>query len=1400
VASLLDQLLNEIATITGLSVDEVNKNFTKEQLDHLLQVSKCEDESSVAPIATNLEDISCKDDGAPSDLVNDLKNTGNFPEGLKDAQKSDYKKKDKDKPFDGSECIESVQEVNADIKKQMDDHMEHNILLNRLYELEDNLKPLEYYYKERAKRMSEILGDFKPILAEMKRLRDNIDYHKNSLIPPQVSTINYQNSQAVPDSTILSNATTERDRLQAIVDADEVSFNAEEAKRNTEEQKYPLMQNGNITNYGDTTNPSLARRLQLVSQVKSTIGTSMISSIGSGLEAYSEYIDINVKTPAGNYTQVLQTPLVGFEIKFQDLNYMMLDKEKFNIETGDRFVYKERFLIKDNPLLLKNSFFTGAPGYTISNTAANQDNNSKGAIYTQYYNLLDDPTNNFFTPTERGLSSSISQLDPKLRGQDSITKKEKQTDYFISSLDKMQNFYKNFDTIFEAKRQQVRSTVRTNNLTTSKSQLELVARYDVELLLALGRVNLFHQPGSTTMTNPDGSTSIVNTGMSTGSQTAVDAISNANLIFTQRLADLQEEIIRLEKIVKEDKPTPEKIKAALKAKSTKCFEDMEDDADGEAGCSDVKAVLGSDPFFESLDGIDPSLPNFSQGCYWKEFAKLATMQGLFPMINNPTTFRYWPVGLVIPTPALLIKIPLPQIWIPLITISTPLGVLVVFLNINGIFISPVIFFLSASGYKQHLVTVRGSSDKFGSDRNDVLIKPLIQIPLATQAKLDIAQAGSLKPEDNMTEEEAAKVGILQDKKAQADADGDTVRSYKAEKEIADTKSQAVDRVKPETAKMADAADKGEEAAETVANVKKKIFKTMDDLGKPPINRINKLKEQSVERADTLKAEKLTAMENGESERVKEINEELKSDGLDLDAKKNAYIDDLLDYFDTITFPTEILPKETDKLDPKPESEDDTGDKSEEMSSSLDKEFVSDQSAKVKTMIGVNIAKHKEDIEAEMPSGTLNVDTDTDEIKETLKTALDTTAGKTKGDGSKPTNVDSTSLQLRDAKDKMDNASSSDEIVKAKKDYENTQKSVSKKMDAARTKQTLSLTPTIIGLLSGVNVALDPFAKCCPKDTFSIGFPFPPLVTAAISTGVAAAKGAIDGLSANGLKSLFGGKSNVGAKDMRLGLLSIVQNSIPDSVSIPKPELNLSAGTDMFSGILGGLSMPQASFPSALGSQQLKKKVTIDLSIVKPTIKAGLEQYLQNNLLSKNSQSLETDFIHANPNDIKAFMKKFIDSQTDAISSKLDTYYKIINAAKIKNGNGMDLNVLEKAVFNVPPFGPAAKALFIVKGKLKFAKTKSKAQFIISEDALKIASGILKTALTPIVSNPVAGLLIAGAGATSTTGLIRKIHPILSADDIPPWERMTMKNVLFLLFLDEFNSVGADQVGFFRSYL
>jgi hypothetical protein len=1309
----------------------------------------------VTPLVSNLDDISCRDDGAPLDPT---------------TQDPLASIPNPDPPFDGSECVESVQEVNKKVKDSLDSYTAHNILLNKLYELHDNLKPLETYYLERSKRMAQLIGIFEPILREIKRLEELITKIRNEDLPDVRERLDYArrwNSAQVIESIAL-----EEEELQSLLSESVINLREQRSLKDENSKLYPALMDPVLLNTQFGVSPS-----SLISSINKFIGSTEKDELRSELLNYSEFIKMNIVRQVTGLDSLLSNPAISFNIQLQNLISIKTDREKFDVQTGDRSIYQEVHKIIDSPLLEKTSFFESVPGYKLTHIEGKQV--SRGRLYTDYYNKLEDPINEFFSTGERGLTSIASQLDPKLKGSDHITKREKGKDYYIRDLELMQQFYQNFDELFESKKKQVRNQVVEENTENLTKAFEKIARADIDILLSVGRIN-FDLPEDSEVL-----------------RTVIDKIKDANLKFVNLIKDLQDEISRIENIMDELKPTPEKVRKMLKEESSICFDKIDDAID--SPCQDTLDILGSDPFFESLDGINPTLPNFSQACYWDEFSKLANNQGLFPIPNDPRTLRYWPVGLTIPTPLGLVKIPLPIIWIPLVTISTPLGVMQMMLTINGVFISPVIFFLSSSGYKQHLVTVRGSSVKFGSDKDDELIKPTIKIPLSVQANLDMQKiGGSVNIDEELTEEETAKLNILDQKKSEADSNNDTVRSYKASKEANGIKQEASDRITPDTQKMKEAADRGETVEEMTEKIKKAVFQNMDDRGKPPLNNIDKLKERSFKRRDKLKKEKVKALEEGNLDKVKEINEDLKSDGINLTEKQDAYKKDLLNYFDSITFPIEIVPKQKDKIDPKEDGTDSSNDSRDEMASSLKKEYASDKSVKVKNILGLNIAKHKEEIEKVGPGESLNIDENPEKIKQHMKDMLDVTVSKSTGEGSTILDPNSAFKQLRSAKENVESKNTEEEKARAKEELDKTQLALSKKMDASRTRQTLSMTSSVVSNFANADVSMDPFAPCCVKDEFDIGFPFPSGVQIPLNQGSSIIKSAIDKLSNAELKSLFGGKNNVGSKDMRLGLLNISKFSVDDSVSVEKPELNLDSATSMFSGILKGLSMPQASLPEELSKQQLDKKTTINTSIVKPIIKDALSKYLDTNLLTANSQNLESDFIYTNSNDIKSFMKNLIDSMTDDINNKLKSFYDIINSAK--HGNGIELNVLEKGVFKVPPFGPTAKNIFIAKGSSKLNMSKSDSQFIISEDALKASSSILKTSLDPIVSNPTAYVLAAGAGVTNNTDSLRNIHPILSADDIPPWERLSMKNILFLVFLDEFISTAANQVGFFRSYL
>ena len=80
---------------------------------------------------------------------------------------------------------------------------------------------------------------------------------------------------------------------------------------------------------------------------------------------------------------------------------------------------------------------------------------------------------------------------------------------------------------------------------------------------------------------------------------------------------------------------------------------------------------------------DPKSPPITDIAYWKKYCNRATTVNLLP--------TYWPIGLLIPTPAGLLKIPMPIIWKPIAVIPTDLAIIVIGITICGICPGPFIY-------------------------------------------------------------------------------------------------------------------------------------------------------------------------------------------------------------------------------------------------------------------------------------------------------------------------------------------------------------------------------------------------------------------------------------------------------------------------------------------------------------------------------------------------------------------------------------------------------------------------------------------------------------------------------------------------------------------------------------
>ena len=497
---------------------------------------------------------------------------------------------------------------------------------------------------------------------------------------------------------------------------------------------------------------------------------------------------------------------------------------------------------------------------------------------------------------------------------------------------------------------------------------------------------------------------------------------------------------------------------------------------------------------------------------------------------------------------------------------------------------------------------------------------------------------------------------------------------------------------------------------------------------------------------------------------------MKVDGLNINEKKEAISKDLLAYFDRLDMPKLTIPKEKGKLNPKL-----TGNDSLDISiktSSSDKldELASKAKSNVASNFKLAIAKYKGEIEETMGNVTLNVNEDLDNHSSPLK-PIDVTSSINKAKKSK--NLDK---------------------------IKELEKELSRKLDSDLVTQGLAITPALISKIAKVSISFDPFASCCKSSGIGFSFspPLNPLIKQAFKAGSKIIKDKIQEYSSNDFKSLFGGKSNVSSRDIRLGMLSIVMNVIPEGLSFPQPPINLTSVASMFGGLLGSLSIPQSSFPSAMKALSMPKQINIDLNVIKAPLKNILKKSISSNIEAVLSQNIDTDFNYISSNDLKSYLKSTINDNMQSVEDTIKPFYKLVSVAK--SAKGIDLNILEKAVFSTVPYGTVIKTVYTAKGLLKMKKSNSSMQFRIDDVALKSAIKLIKPVLKPIVSSPIVYPLVAAAGVANQIEGIRLMHPILNQDDIPPWERLTAKNILLLAFIDEFITNAADNIGFYRAFL
>lgn len=343
-------------------------------------------------------------------------------------------------------------------------------------------------------------------------------------------------------------------------------------------------------------------------------------------------------------------------------------------------------------------------------TIESPEDEPSGALYDSLYNVWGDPEE-FFTLAERGLTENESNVDPEL-GDAEVD----MDGNFIANLGTFKDFYSNFPQKHEAKVLQVKENVIEPALSVSADGLRSLAEREVQLQLAFG--GIFE-------TLPEDSADL-KTAIDRVRDSAASAIARLDLVEDAYAHACEKHAEALQAI--EDKKQEFKEVPCVKNADTE-----------EEGCGGE----GGDPLGLKMGEEDPNAPNFTKYCYWLKFGLMATLAGLIP-VPGAGGFKYWPVGLTIPSPGGLIKIPLPVIWIPLACIVLPVGVFVIFIGLCGICPSPFVLFMGTDGEKKFLISMR-PTQQFGSDASDGTLKPITQGGLAVPFPAKLLASGGSAP-------------------------------------------------------------------------------------------------------------------------------------------------------------------------------------------------------------------------------------------------------------------------------------------------------------------------------------------------------------------------------------------------------------------------------------------------------------------------------------------------------------------------------------------------------------------------------------------------------------------------------------------------------------------------------
>jgi hypothetical protein len=263
--------------------------------------------------------------------------------------------------------------------------------------------------------------------------------------------------------------------------------------------------------------------------------------------------------------------------------------------------------------------------------------------------------------------------------------------------------------------------------------------------------------------------------------------------------------------------------------------------------------------------------------------------------------------------------------------------------------------------------------------------------------------------------------------------------------------------------------------------------------------------------------------------------------------------------------------------------------------------------------------------------------------------------------------------------------------------------------------------------------------------------------------------------------------NIGA--IKQLLKELVRDQVPN-IGLPSDLQNFSFDKIFNNKIKAALKNPKIQLPysSAGVNSPIARPIPIDLNLIKSEIKDRVASSIESktNITDNLYQATQADF--------KAVFKQEIMAQLESVVKNSKVITQSFNIlSKFPSATAANLDPERMIKINADPT-QLERAKFAAEYALGIASSITDfIQFVDSEQAAKAIEEF---------QNSDAINYIATAAAASTSpkaaAAIIAVHPVLNYEDLPPWERLSLDNYLFVLYLDKLCHNGKIKGGFFEN--